>query len=56
MHPVAIELGGEIGAVVHDERDIAILGYRLQNSRGAPDRVVVDLFQTQLQAGDVAAG
>ena len=29
MHPVAIELGGEGGAVVHDERDIAILRDRL---------------------------
>jgi len=31
MHPVAIEFGGEVGAVVHDERDPAILGDRLQD-------------------------
>ena len=56
MHPVAVELGGEVGAIVHDERDIARLGDRLQNAGGAPDRVVVDVLQPQLQAGDIAAG
>jgi len=29
---------------------------RLQDPRRAPDRVVVDIFQAQLYAGDVAAG
>jgi hypothetical protein len=56
MHPVAIELGGEVGAIVHDERDIARLGDRLQNAGGAADRVVVQILQPQLQASDVTAG
>ena len=45
MHPVAIQLGGEIGPVVHDERDAPVLGDRFQDPRRAPDRVVVDLFE-----------
>jgi hypothetical protein len=56
MDAVAIELGGEIGAVVHDEGDAAALCDRLQDAGGAPDRVVVDILEAQLQAGDVAAG
>jgi len=56
MDPVAIELSGEIWPVVHDERDIAVLGDRLKDPRGAPDRVVVDVLQTQLQTGHIAAG
>jgi hypothetical protein len=56
MDAVAIELGGEIRAVVHDEGDAAILRDRLQDSRGLADRVVVDVLEAQLQAGDVAAG
>ena len=55
MRPVAIELGGEVGAVVHDKRDIAPPGDRLQNAGGAPYRGVVQILQTQLQAGDIAA-
>ena len=55
MHPVAIEFGGEVGAVVHDERHVVILGDRLQDPRGAPNRVIVDLFEAQLQTGDIAA-
>jgi hypothetical protein len=55
MHPVAVEFGGEIGAIVHDERDIARLGDRLQDARGAADRGVVDVLEAKLQAGDIAA-
>jgi hypothetical protein len=55
MHPVAIEFGGEVGTVVHDERDIARLRNRLKNAGGAPDRGVVHIFEPQLQAGDIAA-
>ena len=32
-----------------------VLRDRLQDARGAPDLVVVDVLQPQLQAGDVAA-
>jgi len=56
MHPVAIELGGKVGTIIHDERDIARLGNRLQNAGGAADRVDVRILQAQLQAGDIAAG
>jgi hypothetical protein len=55
MHAITIKLGGKVGTIVHDERDIACLGDRLQNAGGAADRVVVHILQTQLQAGDVAA-
>jgi hypothetical protein len=56
MHPVAIEFGGEIGAVVHDEGDAAGLRDRLQDTGGAPDDIVVDLLEAQLQARNIAAG
>jgi hypothetical protein len=56
MHAVAIQFGGEIGAVVHDEGDAALLRDRLQDARRLPDRRVVAIFQAQLQAGDIAAG
>ena len=55
MHPVAIHLGGEIRTVVHDEGDAALLRDWLQDAGGAPDRIVVNVFQAQLQAGDIAA-
>ena len=55
MHTVAIELGGKVGTIVHDERNIARLSDRLQNAGGAADRVIVDILQAQLQAGDIAA-
>jgi hypothetical protein len=42
-------LSGGDGAVV------PILGDRFQDASGAADRVVVDVLQAQLQAGDVAA-
>ena len=35
MDAVAIELGGEVGPVVHDEGDAALLHDRLQHRRGA---------------------
>ena len=56
MHPVAVEFGGKVGPVVHDERDAALLRNRLQDPRGTPDRGVVDLLQPELQAGDIAPG
>ncbi len=56
MHPVALKLGGKIGAVVHDERDVVVLGDRLQDPCGAADGAVVHFLQAQLQAGDITAG
>src|SRR4051794_14773565 len=55
MHPVAIELGGKVGTIVHNERDITRLGNRLQNAGGAADRVVLQILEPQLQTGDIAA-
>ncbi len=56
MDAVATEFGGEIGPVVHDKGDIVRLRDRLQH-RGRPaNRVVVDILEPQLQAGDIAAG
>src|SRR6266446_3976654 len=56
MDAVAIELGGEVGPVVHDEGDATLLRDRLQNAGGAADRAILDLFQAQLQARNIAAG
>src|SRR5580704_3910364 len=56
MDAVAIELGGEVGPIVHNEGDAALLRDRLQNAGGAADRVVLDLLQAQLQARNIAAG
>jgi hypothetical protein len=56
MDPITIELGGQIRPVVHDEGDPPLLSDRLQDAGGAPDCLVVDLLQAQLQARDIAAG
>src|SRR6516164_2051131 len=56
MQAVAVELDGEIGAIIHDERNTAILRNRFQDPRSPTYRVVVDLLQAQLQASNVAAG
>jgi hypothetical protein len=56
MDAVAIEFGGEVWAVVHDERDAAVLRDRLQYPRRTPDDVVVNIFEPQLEGGDIAAG
>ncbi len=56
MDAVAIELGGEVGAVVHDKGDAVLLRDRLQHGRGPPDYAVIDLLQAQLQARHIAAG
>jgi hypothetical protein len=55
MHAVAVQFRREIGAVVHDEGDVARLRDRAQVIAGAADRVVVDVLQAELQAGDIAA-
>jgi hypothetical protein len=56
MHPVAIELGGKIRPVIHDEGDAALLRDRQQDAGGATDRRIVDVLEAQLQARDIAAG
>ena len=54
VNPVAAGLGGEIGAVVQEEGDIAGLGDRGKGEGGLPDGVVVDALETKLDAGDLA--
>jgi len=56
MHAIAIKLGGKIRPVVHDEGDAVLLRDRLQNAGRVADRALLDLFQAQLQARDIAAG
>ena len=56
MHPVAVQLSRQIRPVVHDEGDAALLRDRLQDVGGAPDLLVFDILQPELQAGDIAAG
>ena len=55
MHAVAIELHREVGPVVHDEGDVALLADRPQRVGGAGDGVVGDVLQPQLEGRDVAA-
>ena len=55
MHAVAVELHREVGPVVHDEGDVALLADRPQRVGGARDRGVVDVLQAQLEGRDVAA-
>ena len=52
----AVAAGGEreVGPVVHDEGDVARLRDRPQHVGGAADRVVVDILEAKLHAGDVA--
>ena len=54
MHAVAAGRERQIGPVVHQEGDAARLRDRPQHVGGAADRVVVDVLQPQLHAGDVA--
>jgi hypothetical protein len=56
MHPVAIEFGGKIRPVVHDEGDTVLLCDRQQDPGGAANRRIVDVLQAQLQTRDIAAG
>ena len=55
MHAVAIELHREVGPVVHEEGDAALLADRPQRVGGAGDRGVVDVLQAKLEGRDVAA-
>jgi hypothetical protein len=56
MHPVAIELGGKVRPVVHDEGDAVLLCDRQQDPGGAANRRIVDILKAQLQTCDIAAG
>src|SRR5229473_599391 len=55
MHAVAVELNREVGPVVHDEGDAALLADRPQGVGGARDGGVVDALQAQLEGRDIAA-
>jgi hypothetical protein len=54
MHAVAVELHGEVGPVVHDEGDTALLADRPQGVGGARDGRVVHALQAQLEGRDIA--
>ena len=55
MDAVAIELERQIGPVVHDEGDAALLADRPQRVGNAGDRAVVNAFEAQLEGRDIAA-
>ncbi len=55
MHAVAIELHREIGPVVHEEGDAALLADRAQRVGGAGDRRIIDVLQAELEGRDIAA-
>ena len=50
MNTVAACLTCEVGPVVHNKCDISFLRWRPQAISGAPYDVVVDIFQTELNA------
>jgi hypothetical protein len=54
MDAVAAGRRGEVGPVIEEKRDATLLGDRTEDIAGAPNRVVVDVLQTQLHRGDVA--
>jgi len=56
MNPVAIDLGGKVRPVVHDEGDAVLLCDRQQDPGGAANRRIVDILKAQLQTRDIAAG
>jgi hypothetical protein len=56
MHPVAIDLGGKVRPVVHDEGDAVLLCDRQQDPGGAANRRIADILKAQLQTRDIAAG
>jgi hypothetical protein len=56
MHPVAIDLGGKVRPVVHDEGDAVLLCDRQQDPGGAANRRIVDILKAQLQTRDITAG
>tara|TARA_B100000676_G_C17935429_1_gene763284 strand:- start:669 stop:965 length:297 start_codon:yes stop_codon:yes gene_type:complete len=55
MHAVASQLRGEIGAIVHNEGDIAVLGHPAQDFGRPSNTVVGYVFQPKLDAGHVSA-
>ena len=54
MNAVAAGLNRQIGSIVHDDRHTPGLRHRAQDIGRAADFVVVDILETDLQAGHVA--
>jgi hypothetical protein len=54
MHAVAPRRQREVGTVVHEESDAALLRDGPERVGGAADRVVVGLLEAKLDRGDVA--
>jgi hypothetical protein len=55
MGAVAAGLESEIGPVIEQKGDAPPLSLRTQRVHGTRDRIVIDILETQLHAGDVAA-
>ena len=61
MRPIAVIFGGQFGVIVQNKRHIMAVRDRheLRNRFGNKrfiSRVIVSIFQTQLQASDIARG
>jgi hypothetical protein len=54
MHAVATRRQGQVGAVVHQESDTALLRHRPERVGRAADRVVVDVLEAELNGSDIA--
>jgi hypothetical protein len=54
MHAITAGRERQVGTVVHQESDAALLRHRPQRIDGAPDRVVVGVFEAELDRRDVA--
>jgi len=53
VNAIASRLGGEVGAIVHQNRHAAGLGNRDQDLGHPPDLIIVDVLQADLQASHV---
>ena len=53
MHAVGAAGDGDVGPVVDDEGRVALLADRPEHVAGAPQRIVVDVLEPELDARDV---
>ena len=54
MDAVATGVAGKVGPVVHNQIDAALARHRQQNFGLAAHRIIVDILEPQLHAGDIA--
>jgi hypothetical protein len=55
VHAVAIELGRKVRTVVEDDRDASVLSHGRERLHRAPDLIVGNALETDLQGGDIAS-